>query len=145
MLARTHCMIKNIKKSLAHSRNYLLFQRTPYTETNILPIITPFSDMGKQRTAIIHRNRHMLATSPHSTPFGHFNFYQPTPNQAVFLTTLLTLHKHMVAHSKTPRTTTHKHPHTPIGTYPHITTLVTPFLSKIPDTPNSAWCHGQWI
>ena len=65
---------------------------------------------------------------------------QPTPNP-----TLFTLHKHMVPHGKTPRTTTHTHPHTPIRTYPHITTVVTPVFSSIPDTPNSSSCHGQWI
>ena len=46
---------------MTHSRNYLLSQRTPHTETNILPIITPFSDMVKQLTAIIHRNWHIVA------------------------------------------------------------------------------------
>ena len=60
-------IIKNIKKTLTHSRNYLLSQRTPHTETNILPIITPFSGMGKQLIAIIHRNWHIVATTPLST------------------------------------------------------------------------------
>ena len=46
---------------MTHSRNYLLSQRTPHTETNILPIITPFSDIGKQLTVIIHRNWHVIA------------------------------------------------------------------------------------
>ena len=64
LLARSyplHLIIKNIKKALTHSRNYLLSQRTPHTETNILPIITPFSDIGKQLTAIIHRNWEIVA------------------------------------------------------------------------------------
>ena len=64
LLARAyplHLIIKNIKKALTHSRNYLLSQRTPHTETNILPIITPFSDIGKQLTAIIHRNWEIVA------------------------------------------------------------------------------------
>ena len=56
-----HLIIKNIKKASTHSRNYLLSQRTPHTETNILPIITSFSDMVKQLTAIIHRNWHTVA------------------------------------------------------------------------------------
>ena len=56
-----HLIIKNIRKASTHSRNYLLSQRTPHTETNILPIITPFSDTGKQLTAIIHRNWHIVA------------------------------------------------------------------------------------
>ena len=56
-----HLIIKNIKKTLTNSRNYLLSQRTPHTETSILPIITPFSDMGKQLIAIIHKNWHIVA------------------------------------------------------------------------------------
>ena len=64
LLARTyplHVIIKKIKKALTNSPNYLLSQRTPHIQTDILPIITPFSDMGKQLTAIIHRNWHILA------------------------------------------------------------------------------------
>ena len=64
LLARAYplyLIIKNIKKALNRSRNYLLSQRIPHTETSILPIITPFSDMGKQFTAIIHRNWHIVA------------------------------------------------------------------------------------
>ena len=55
-----HLIIKNIKKVLTHSRSYLLSQRTPHTETNILPIVIPFSDMGKQLSAIVHRNWHTV-------------------------------------------------------------------------------------
>ena len=58
-----HLIIKNIKKVLTHSRNYLLSQRAPHTETNILPIITPFSDMDKQLTAVIHTNWHIVANN----------------------------------------------------------------------------------
>ena len=61
LLHPLHLIIKNIKKALTHSSNYLLSQQTPQKETNILPIITPFSDMGKQLTAIIHRNWHIVA------------------------------------------------------------------------------------
>ena len=64
LLARSyplHFIIKNIKKALTHSPNYLLSQRKPHIATNILPIITPFSDMGKQLTAMMHRNRHIVA------------------------------------------------------------------------------------
>ena len=64
LLARSyllHLIIKNIKKALTHSRNYLLSQQTPHTETNILPIIIPFSDIGKQLTATIHRNWEIVA------------------------------------------------------------------------------------
>ena len=63
LLARTyplHLIIKNIKKALTHSRSYLLSQRIPHTETNILPIVIPFSDMGKQLSAIVHRNWHTV-------------------------------------------------------------------------------------
>ena len=56
-----HLIIKNIKKALNHSRNYLLSQQTPHTETSILPIIIPFSDIDKQLTAIIHRNWEIVA------------------------------------------------------------------------------------
>ena len=114
-----HLTIKNIKKALSRSRNYLLSQPTPHTETNILPIITPFSDIGKQ-------------------PSGHPNLCKPTPNPTVFIATLSTQHKHMVPLSKTPRTTTHTHPYSLIRTYPHITTVVRPIFSSIPDTPNSS-------
>ena len=56
-----HLIIKNIKELLTRSRNYLLCQPTPHTETNILSIRAPFSDIGKQLTAIIHRNWHNVA------------------------------------------------------------------------------------
>ena len=56
-----HLIIKNIKKALTHSCNCRLSERTPHTETNILPIISPFSDIGKQLTAIIHRNWEIVA------------------------------------------------------------------------------------
>ena len=64
LLARAyplHLIIKNIKKILIRSRSCLLSQRTPHTHTNILPIMTPFSDMSKQLTAIIYRNWHIVA------------------------------------------------------------------------------------
>ena len=50
-----HLIIKNIKKALIHKCNYLLSKQTPQTETNILPIATPFSNICKQLTATIHR------------------------------------------------------------------------------------------
>ena len=50
-----YLIIEN-KNVLTHSRNHLLSQRTPHTETNILTIVTPFLDIGKQLTAITHRN-----------------------------------------------------------------------------------------
>ena len=39
-----------------HTRNNLLSQRTPHAETNILPIISPLSDIDKSFTNIIHKN-----------------------------------------------------------------------------------------
>ena len=59
LLARAsplHLIIKNIKKALTHTRNHLLSQRTTHTETNILPIITPFSNIGKSFAATIHKH-----------------------------------------------------------------------------------------
>ena len=91
----------------------------------------------------------LLPTTPHSPPFGHPHFIS-LPNPAVFITTLFTQHKHLAPHSKTPSTTTHTHPHTPIRTYPQwythgdITAVVIPISSSIAYTPNSSWCHGQW-
>ena len=139
LLARAyplHLIIKNIKEALTHSRNYLLSQRTPHTETNILPIITPFSNMSRQFTATIHRNWHIvvnnitLSTIWPSKPLSAYTKSNSIHNHLV-------LYKHMVPHSKTPRTITHTHSHTPIRAYPHITTVVTPGFFSIPDTPNS--------
>ena len=75
-----HLIIKNIKKkALTHSRNYLLSQQTPHTETNILPIITLFSDMGKQLTAIIHRNWHIVANGTTLSTIWPFSLHQIQP------------------------------------------------------------------
>ena len=107
--------------------------------------------MGKQLTAIIHRNWHILANITTFSSFGHSNLYQPIPNPTLFKTTLFTLHKHMAPHCKTRKTTKHTHPHTPIWTYPqwhihdNITAVVTPVSSLIQDTHNSSWCDGQWM
>ena len=63
LLARAYplyLIIKNIKKALTYNRNNLLSQRTPQTETNILPIVTPFSDIGKLFTATINKNWHTI-------------------------------------------------------------------------------------
>ena len=64
LLARTyllHLIIKNIKKALTHTRNHLLSQWTTHRETNILPIITPFSNIGKSFAATIHKHWHITA------------------------------------------------------------------------------------
>ena len=51
LLARAyplHLIIKNIKKALTHSRNYLLSQQTPDAETNIFPVhYNPFLRHGQ--------------------------------------------------------------------------------------------------
>ena len=51
-----HLIIKNIKKALTHNRNDLLSKRTPQSKTNILPIVTLFSELGKLFTETIHKN-----------------------------------------------------------------------------------------
>ena len=64
LLAHTyslHVIIKN-KKALTYNLNKLLSQRTPQAVTNILPIITPFSDTGKLFMATIHKNWHTIAS-----------------------------------------------------------------------------------
>ena len=147
LIARTnplHVIIKKIKKALTNSRNYLLSQQTPHIETDILPIITPFSEWANNWQPSYTEIATLLPMTPHSPLFGHPNLYQPIANPRVFITTLFTLHKHMVPDSKTPRTTTHTHPRTPIRTYPQwythddITAVVTPLSASIPDTPNSS-------
>ena len=42
-----HLIIKNIKKVLIYIRSNLLPQGTLHTKINILPIVTPFLDIGK--------------------------------------------------------------------------------------------------
>ena len=46
---------------MTQNRNNLLSQRTPQTVTNIIHIITPFSDIGKLFTVTIHKNWHAIA------------------------------------------------------------------------------------
>ena len=72
-----HLIIKNTKKALTHNCNYLLSQRTPQTETNILPIVTPFSDISKLFAATYIRIGTQLPMTPYSPPFGH-----PNPSKA---------------------------------------------------------------
>ena len=64
LLARAyplHLIIKNIKKALTHNRNDLLSKRTPQSKTNIFPIVTPFSELGKLFTETIHKNWRTIA------------------------------------------------------------------------------------
>ena len=133
LLARAyplHLIIKNIRKSL-----------DPQPQLPVISTNTTYKDQHSS-----HYNpslRHEQTTRSHHTQkLTHFCqrhhtlhhlAIQPTPNP-----TLFTLHKHRVAHGKTPRTTTHTHPHTPIRTYPHITAVVTSAFSSIPGKPNSS-------
>ena len=80
--------------NLTHSRNYLLSERTPHTETNILPIITSFSDMGKQFAAIIHRNWHIV---PDDTTFS--TIWPSKPLSAY--TKSNSIHNHLVHSAQT--------------------------------------------
>ena len=131
LLARAyplHLIIKNIRKSL-----------DPQPQLPVISTNTTYKDQHSS-----HYNpslRHGQTTHSHHTQkLAHFCqrhhtlhhlAIQYTPNPILF-----TLHKHRVARGRTTRTTTHTHPHTPIRTYPHITTVVTPAFSSIPGTPN---------
>ena len=129
LLARAyplHLVIKNIKKTL-----------DPQPQLPVISTNTTYKDQHSSHYNPSLR-RGQTTDSHHTQKLAHFcqrhhNLHhlaiQPTPNP-----TLFTLHKNRVAHGKTPRTTTH----TPIRTYPHITTVVTPAFSSIPGTPNSS-------
>ena len=56
-----HLITKNIKKSPIHTHSHLLLQRTTHAETKILPIITPFLNIGKSFAATIHNYRDTVA------------------------------------------------------------------------------------
>ena len=105
-----HLIIKNIKELLTRSRNYLLCQPTPHTETNILSIRAPFSDIGKQLTAIIHRNWHNFANDTtlssiwSSRPLSAYAKSSSIHNHLVHL---FTLQKHATPHGRIPSTTTY--------------------------------------
>ena len=80
LLARAHplhLIIKN-KKALTHNCNYLLSQRTPQTETNILLIVAPFSDIDKLFAATIHKNWNTIAndTTLHYLAIQTLSLYQ---------------------------------------------------------------------
>ena len=66
LLARAyplHLINKNIKiAALTHNPNNLLSQKTPQTITNILPVVTSISDIGKLFTATIPKNWHTVAS-----------------------------------------------------------------------------------
>ena len=86
-----HLIIKNIEKALTHNRNKLVSQHTPQLEANILPIATPFSDIGKLFMATIHKNWHTIANG---TTF--FTIWPSKPLSAY--TKSSNIHKHL-AHS----------------------------------------------
>ena len=89
---------------------HLSSQRTPQTETNILPIVTPFSDIGKLLSAIIHRNWHNVVNDITLSTIWLSKPLSALPNPAVFITTLFTLHKHMAPYGRIPSTTTPTYP-----------------------------------
>ena len=60
-------LIKGIQKALNHNCNNWLSQWTPQSETNILSIVTPFSDIGRLFTATIHKNWHTASDTTLST------------------------------------------------------------------------------
>ena len=101
--------------------------------------------MGKQLTAITNRNWHIAANGTTLSTIW------PSKSLSAY-TKCNSIHNHHVhsaqtygSSQKVLRSTTHTHPHTPIRTYPHINTVVTPVFSSIQETPNSSWCYGQWI
>ena len=111
-----HLTIKNIKKALIDTHSNLLSQQTLHTETNILPIIAPFSDIGESFIAIIHKTCHIITND--ATFFAIYLFetlsafleYSSIQNHLVhrtniwllstpYLTQLLTLHLHTPKHT----------------------------------------------
>ena len=126
LLARAyplHLIIKNVKKVLTHSRNHLLSQRTPHTETNILFIVTPFSDIGKL-TAIIHMNWHNVAndtTLPTIWPSKPLSAYTKSKS----------IHNHLVHSAQTycssQQDSWHQYPPTPTYTNTEIPTMIYPW------------------
>ena len=119
LLARAyplHLIIKNIKKALTRSRNQLLCQRTPHTETNFLPIVTPFSDISKKLTAIIYRNwQNVVNDTPLST------IWPSKPLSAYTKSSII--HNNLVQSAQTygssQQDSFHHYPHTNIHQYRH--------------------------
>ena len=68
-------IIKNIKKPSSTPAITCYPKRTPHTETNILPIITPFSDIRKSFKATIHINWHTIADDATLPAIFLFFFY----------------------------------------------------------------------
>ena len=62
LLARAyplHLIIKNIKSLDLQTQSLVILTNT--TDRNILPIVTPFSDISKLLTAVMHGNWHSVA------------------------------------------------------------------------------------
>ena len=77
LLARAyplHLIIKKIKKALIYTCSNLLSQRTAHTETNLLSIITPFSDIGKPFIGTIHKNWDTIAYDATLSTIWPFKF-----------------------------------------------------------------------
>ena len=90
LLARAHplhLIIKN-KKALTHNCNYLLSQRTPQTETNILLIVAPFSDIDKLFAATIHKNWNTIANDTTLSTIW--------PSKPLVYTKFSSIHNHLV-------------------------------------------------
>ena len=101
----------------------ILSQRTPHTETNILPIITPFSDIGKQLTAIIQRNQHIVENDTTLSTIW------PSKPLAAY-TKSNNIHNHLVRSAQTcgfsQQDSQHHYPHTPTYTNTDIPTIIYP-------------------
>ena len=94
LLARAyplHFIVKNIKKVLIYNHSNLLSERTPHTETNILFIITPFSDIGKSFIAIINKNWHTIGDDASIWPFKLLSAYSNSSS----------IHSHLVHSAQT--------------------------------------------
>ena len=152
LLARAyplHLIIKNIKKAMTFNNNYVLSQRTPQTKTNILPIVIPFSDIGKLLTAIIYKNWNYITNGTTLS-----NIRPSKPLSAC--TKSNSIHNHLVhsaqAYGYSRQDSKHYYPHTPTYTntgtptviyHGNKTVVVSLVSSSIPDKPNYSWYYGQ--
>ena len=123
-----HLIITNKKKALTHNRNNLLSQRTPHRVTNILPIITPFSDIGKLFTATIRKSWYAIASE---TTFSTIQPSKPLSAYTKFGST----HNHHVhsaqACDSSRQDFKHSYPYTPIYNT-DIPTVIYPQLYTFP-------------
>ena len=120
LLARVyplHLIIKNIKKALIRSANHHYPKEYHKDKPTFSPLESFFQTLANNSHQSYTEIGAMLLMTPLSPPFDQPNPYQPIPNPTVFIITLLSLHKHIALHSRTPSTTTHMHPYTPTQTY----------------------------